>query len=234
MKRPVRPLAGSKAVSGRVPARAARKLGRPSKGHRRPYDIETVTDAAVRVFNRRGYEAASMEDVARETGLTKSSIYYHVSGKEELLARALERAFGRLLGVLEEPGAKAGAPLERLKHIVRRAVIITLGFVQEVELLQRIKGNTPTERQAMVRRRSFDREVGALVRQAAQAGEIRSDVDAGLLTRLMFGMSNSITQWYKPSGRLGIEQIADAVCEIVFEGIERAARLDSGRDNRDI
>jgi AcrR family transcriptional regulator len=224
MRRPVRPPTGAGTAGARIPPRTERRPGRPSKTHRRPYDIESVTDAAVRVFNRRGYEAASMEDVARETGLTKSSLYYHVSGKEELLARALERAFGRLLGILEEPGAKAGTPLERLKHIVRRAVIITLEFVQEVELLQRIKGNTPTERQAMERRRSFDREVAALVAQAAEAGEIRSDIDVGLLTRLVFGMSNSTTQWYKPAGRFDVEQIADRVCAVVFEGIERRPR----------
>src|SRR5690348_10289198 len=183
MKTPARPAVGSKRASASRPAAGTRKLGRPSKEHRAPYDIESVTDAAVRVFNRHGYEAASMEDVARETGITKSSLYYHVSGKEELLSRALERGFKWLLGVLDEPGAKSGTPLERLRHIVYRSDIITLQFVQEVELLQRVKGNTPTERRAMARRRRFDREVAALVRQAAAAGQIRRDVDAGLLTR---------------------------------------------------
>lgn len=219
MKERRRPSAGSKAAG----PRGARKIGRPSKQHRAPYDIEAVTNAAVRVFNRRGYEAASMEDVARETGITKSSLYYHVSGKEELLARALERGFKWLLGVLDEPGAKSGTPLERLRHIVYRSVIITLEFVQEVELLQRVKGNTPTERQAMARRRRFDREVGELVRQAAAAGQIHADLDAALLTRLIFGMGNSITQWYRREGRLGPEQIAQAMTRLVFEGIARTA-----------
>lgn len=196
-------------------------MGRPSKKEREPYDIDTVTQAAVRVFNRRGYEASSMQDVARETGISKSSLYYHVRGKEELLARALQRAFGVLLGVLDEPGAKAGTPLARLKHIVHRGVIITLEFVEEVELLQRIKGNTRAERQAMARRRRFDREIAALVEAAAAAGQIRSDIDAGLLTRLMFGMGNSITQWYRRNGKLKPGQIADAVSCLVFEGIER-------------
>ncbi|HVA41322.1 MAG TPA: helix-turn-helix domain-containing protein, partial [Candidatus Binataceae bacterium] len=76
MKSPARPSAGSKPAGPHRPPGGARKIGRPSKQHRAPYDIETVTDAAVRVFNRRGYEAASMEDVARETGITKSSLYY--------------------------------------------------------------------------------------------------------------------------------------------------------------
>jgi AcrR family transcriptional regulator len=227
MKKPARPTAGSKSAGPHgppPPSGGARKIGRPSRQHRAPYDIETVTNAAVRVFNRHGYEAASMEDVARETGITKSSLYYHVSGKEELLARALERAFKSLLGVLEEPGARNGTPLERLRHIVYRSVIITLEFAHEVELLQRVKGNTPTERQAMARRRRFDREVAALVRQATAARQIDTHVDAALLTRLIFGMGNSITQWYRHEGRLNPEQIAEAMTRLVFEGIVRDAQ----------
>ena len=73
----------------------------------------------------------------------------------------------------------------------------------------------------MARRRRFDREVTALVRHAIAAGEIQADIDAGLLTRLIFGMGNSITQWYRHEGRLRPEQIADAVSRLVFEGIAR-------------
>ncbi len=221
MKRRARPRAGSKAAAGVGSSPGARKIGRPPKHHRAPYDIESVTAAAVSVFNRRGYEAASMEDVARETGITKSSLYYHVSSKEELLSRALERAFKWLLGVLDEPGAQRGTPLERLRHIVYRGVIITLAFVQEVELLQRVKGNTPTERAAMMRRRRFDSEVAKIVREAIAAGEIDASIDARLLTRLIFGLGNSLTQWYRPEGRLKPEQIAEAVSHLIFSGIAR-------------
>ena len=221
MKRRARSPAGSKSAGVSRAASGARKIGRPPKHYRPPYDIESVTAAAVRVFNRCGYEAASMEDVARETGITKSSLYYYVSGKEELLSRALERAFKGLLGVLDEPGAQSGTPLERLRHIVYRGVIITLAFVQEVELLQRVKGNTPTEREAMTRRRRFDSEVAKIVREAIAAGQIDASIDARLLTRLIFGLGNSLTQWYRPEGRLRPEQIAEAVSHLIFSGIAR-------------
>lgn len=235
MKRPARPSGESKkaesksAGSDRRKPAGSRKIGRPSKKHRAPYDIEAVTNAAVRVFNRHGYEAASMEDVARETGIAKSSLYYHVAGKEELLARALERAFKWLLGILEEPSARSGTPLERLRHIVYRSVVVTLEFVQEVELLQRVKGNTPTERRAMAWRRRFDREVAALVRQAVAADQLAASVDAALTTRLIFGMGNSITQWYRREGELKPEQIADAVSRLIFQGIGKEIAREADR-----
>ena len=221
MKREARTSSEVTTVEGRRASRELKKPGRPAKGDRKPYDLEMVIDAAIQVFSRRGYEASSMEDVARETGLTKSSLYYHVASKEELLARALERAFAPLLAILDESEAKSGSPLARLRHIVYRSVNITLEFAQEVELLQRIKGNTGTERNGLEWRRRMDHAVAALVEQAAQAGEIRADIDPGLLTRLIFGMSNSITQWYRAKGSLGREEIAAAVLATVFEGLAK-------------
>src|SRR5580693_5835062 len=62
----------------------ARRRGRPG------YDLEAVLQAAVEVFNERGYDGASMEDLSRRLGIAKSGIYHHVSGKEELLRMALD------------------------------------------------------------------------------------------------------------------------------------------------
>jgi hypothetical protein len=71
----------------------------------------------------------------------------------------------------------------------------------------------------MGRRRRFDREVAALVREAAATGQIHRSADAALLTRLIFGMGNSITQWYRREGPLKPEQIAEAMSRLIFEGI---------------
>ena len=59
---------------------------------RKPYDIDSLTDVALRVFAERGYDGATMDDVARAAGITKAGIYHHVTGKEALLARGLDRA----------------------------------------------------------------------------------------------------------------------------------------------
>ena len=56
----------------------------------------------VGVFNERGYEAASMEDLAKASGFTKSIFYHHVSGKEELLRMAVDRALDALSAALDE------------------------------------------------------------------------------------------------------------------------------------
>ena len=178
-----------------------------------------IETAALRVFTRRGYEAASIQDIAREAGLSKSSVYHHVASKEKLLSHALERAFKSLGAALDDPAVLKAAPLDALRTAFERAVTVTLKYHQEVDLLQRIKGNSPVERDALARRRKADTVFTMLVRNAIRAGELRDDIDPRLITRLMLGMSNSITQWYQPGGKLSPEQIAAAAVDVVFAGL---------------
>jgi AcrR family transcriptional regulator len=187
---------------------------------RRPYDIDSVTDVAFAIFAERGFDAASMEDVARAAGITKASIYHHVPSKEALLARGLERALSALFAVLDEPPATGSSARARLTAIVRRVAEITMSMRAEVSVLFRVRGNSVTERGAMERRRDFDHRVADLVREAQAAGEVRKDIDPALIVRLIFGMSNSVVEWYRPAGRTPAAAIAEAIEQIAFKGID--------------
>jgi AcrR family transcriptional regulator len=195
-------------------------LGRPSARERRPYNSDAILDLAVRVFLERGYDGASLDDIARAAGITKASIYYHVRSKEELLARGVGRAFEALYAVLDEPVAKSGSAAERLRHIVRRTIEITVAMLPEVALLLRVRGNTRAERRIVERRREFDHLIARCVARAQRAGDLRRDVDPRLATRLLFGMLNSITEWYRPEGELDADGIAEAVFKIAFDGLQ--------------
>lgn len=186
---------------------------------RRPYDLDALTSVALRVFAERGYDGATMDDVATAAGITKAAIYHHVSGKEALLARGLERALDALFGTLEEAGAREGLAIDRLRYIVRRVAELALIVSPELSVLVRVRGNSETERRAIVRRRAFDRTVTELVVEAQGAGAVDGCLDASLTVRLIFGMCNSLVEWYRPRGKLGSFSIAEAVVTLVFEGI---------------
>src|SRR4051812_49906316 len=75
---------------------APRRRGRPGN------DLDTVLAAAVRLFNARGYDATSMFDIAESLGITKSSVYHHINGKEHLLQLAVDRALDGLFEAADE------------------------------------------------------------------------------------------------------------------------------------
>ncbi|OIK28634.1 TetR/AcrR family transcriptional regulator [Streptomyces malaysiense] len=187
------------------------------------YTPESLLSVAVQVFNQRGYDGTSMEHLSRAAGISKSSIYHHVSGKEELLKRAVSRALDALFAILEEPAAREGQAVRRLEHVVRRMVEVLIAELPYVTLLLRVRGNTATERWALERRRDFDHRVAELLKAAAADGDVRPDVEVRLATRLVFGMINSIVEWYRPEARgASGREVADAVVQLVFSGLRRA------------
>ncbi|MET8693867.1 TetR family transcriptional regulator [Streptomyces sp. SID2999] len=184
------------------------------------YTPETLLSVAVGVFNERGYDGTSMEHLSRAAGISKSSIYHHVSGKEELLRRAVSRALDGLFAILDEEHARVGRPVDRLEHVVRRMVEVLIAELPYVTLLLRVRGNTEAERWALERRRDFDHRVADLLRAAAEDGDVRGDVEVRLATRLVFGMINSIVEWYRPETRgASGREVADAVVRLVFAGL---------------
>ena len=193
------------------PARTRR--GRP--GH----SLDSLLDTAVAVFNERGYDATSMEELATRLGVTKSAIYHHVSGKVELLRLALDRALDALFAVTEEPGATSGPAIDRLEHVVRGSVRVLTEQLPFVTLLLRVRGNSPVEEAALARRREFDRGVTDLVRAAEEEGGVRPDVDPAVTSRLLFGTVNSLTEWYRPDGGLSADDLADALVATTFQGL---------------
>jgi hypothetical protein len=57
------------------------------------------------------------------------------------------------------------------------------------------------------------------MRSAQRQRDLRADIDPRLATRLLFGMLNSITEWYRPGGELDAPEVAEAVFRIAFEGM---------------
>ncbi len=191
----------------------ARRRGRP--GH----DVASVLAASVEVFNERGYDGTSMEDLSARLGIGKSSIYHHVQSKEQLLSLALDHALTGLENASEEIRGSDGPAVERLESLLRRSIAVLIDRLPYVTLLLRVRGNSTVERQALARRRRIDHLVTDLVREAAGDGALRPDLDPAVVARLLFGTVNSLTEWLKPTSKHTATELGDAVCRVVFDGL---------------
>jgi AcrR family transcriptional regulator len=198
-------------VSKSAASESSVRRGRPG------YDQAQVLEIAVQVFNEQGYDATSVAALATRLGLSKSALYHHFESKEALLAVALNVALDGLEGALVDAGE--GTARDRLEHVLHGAVLVLVDKLAYVTLLLRVRGNSDVERAALERRRAFDREVTALVRAAQSEGSVRDDIAPPVATRLLFGMVNSIVEWYRPSGEEGAQELARDVLRVVFDGL---------------
>jgi AcrR family transcriptional regulator len=195
--------------------------GQPRRGRGRPgYDQATVLRRAIDLFNRKGYEGTSVADLAAELGFSKSAIYHHVPSKTYLLTQALDLALDELTQIIEDAGdASRGTAYERLRSVVRRSVEVLVADQPAVTLLLRVRGNSDVEVEALRRRRWIDTRLAELVRAAAAEGAIRDDLPPDLVSRLIFGMVNSLVEWYRPDGALTAADVASAITAIAFDGL---------------
>ena len=196
--------------------------GQPPARRGRPgYDQETVLRRAVELFNRQGYDATSIGDLARELGLSKSAIYHHVDSKEQLLSAALDEALDELTSAVDEAlDRSSGATADvRLQQVVQRSVRILVEHRPAVTLLLRVHGNSEVEVAALRRRRRLDERLAGLVAEAAAEGAVRSDVAPELISRLLFGLVNSLVEWYRPEGPVDVDTLARSIAVLAFDGL---------------
>jgi AcrR family transcriptional regulator len=192
-----------------------RRRGRP--GH----DLESVLAASVAAFTEQGFDATSMDDLARRLGISKSAVYHHVPSKDALLGIALDRALTGLEQVAEEARGAGVPAIERLEMLLRDSVRILVERLPYVTLLLRVHGNSAVERDALARRRRLDRLSSELVREAIAQGDLRPEADPLITSRLLFGMVNSLTEWLRPGVRHDAAALADAVARLAFDGLRR-------------
>lgn len=196
----------------------------PVRRGRPGYDREQMLASAVRVFNELGYDATSVAVLTERLGLSKAALYHHFDSKEQVLDASLERALGSLEAVLDTDEAMSGSAIDRLAAVLRGAVAVLVAELPHVTLLLRVRGNSEVERRALTRRRAFDQRIAALVRHAQREGSVRSDIEASVAARLLFGTVNSIVEWYRPGGPEGADRLADDVVAVALDGLRTAGR----------
>jgi TetR/AcrR family transcriptional regulator len=102
---------------------------------------DRILVAAMAEFGTRGYEATSLDDLARELGIRKQTILYWFPSKEALLEAVVDRCAAEVTGRLERGLAQAGEGFERVDAIVRVMFRLAarhptmLGFLREVTRL---------------------------------------------------------------------------------------------------
>lgn len=182
--------------------------------------LQSIVDLAAELFFRHGYEGTSMQDVADAAGLHKSSLYHHVRSKVELLEIISTSALDSLFVSIDEAVASAVTPGEQIVAIFDGAARLALSDVRPISIVLHLNEDVGVGEQVWARRREYDRRVAELMRAAQLGGEVRKDIEALLLTRLVLGMINWVTEWYRPGkGRYDTDEVTRSLTAFVRQGI---------------
>jgi TetR/AcrR family transcriptional regulator, cholesterol catabolism regulator len=182
---------------------------------------EKLVDAAVELFASKGFNGTSIRDIAKLTGMTISNIYYHYGSKEGLLVAILERATRQIVGSLNPVVEMDLEPLERFKLLLRTHfdLLVNVGR-READILF-------LEEEHVSRfRKPFQIDLMNMYRkelETLQAMGYVKKVNITVLAFNIFGVINWHLRWYKPDGKMSLDQVADEMVDFVLYGMSGQA-----------
>lgn len=163
-----------------------------------------VLAAAARLYAARGYRATSMNDLAREVGLSKPALYHYVSSKEQVLSELYAdvlldntAAVARIVATTSDPlDALRAVIVQRVAYTCEHQALLTVFFQEEGHL-------PPAERDRVLdARRTYDDAVAAIVERAVADGRLVLNAGPRVYVNTVIGAANWVYKWYDPDGRL--------------------------------
>lgn len=180
---------------------------------------EAVLRAAAQIFNEKGFQNTSLDEVAQRLNVTKPTLYYYVRSKDEILFECVKIGLTMVQESIQEVEVQGGSALDKLRAAMRRyAQIVTMDFGRCLILVG--EDPLPAESQVKLRRikADIDAEFRRLIEQAVAEGDLRP-CDPKIAAFTIAGALSWIARWYKPSGPLRPDDIADQSITLLLTGL---------------
>lgn len=179
---------------------------------------------AALTFLHNGYDATSMSQIAERCGMTKPGLYYHFKGKQDLLYAIMIHAMDLLEERTMAAMLAAATHAEQLRAILHSHVRL----ITELEdgaltvLVVTARNSLRPEDRRMIEQRvqSYTGWIRATLEGLRSEGRLR-EVDSAVATASLLGLMVWTSRWYRQSGRLSGDDVADQVAELGIASVLR-------------
>jgi AcrR family transcriptional regulator len=176
---------------------------------------DAIVAAAAHLYARRGFQGASVSDLAAACGTSKALIYHYFPSKDDILYEVMA---SHLVALVEAADAVSqGSATERLRALTLEYMRLYAGAQDSQKVLLNELGNLAPERRAEVvaKQRRIIAVVEALVRDIRPGSKPLTLP----LTMLFFGMINWTHTWFRPEGEVSPEALAELAVDLMLNGL---------------
>jgi AcrR family transcriptional regulator len=179
-----------------------------------------ILEAAAQIFSEKGYHAASMQDIAQAVNLQKSSLYHHISGKQEILFELLDQALDILIGRIGAVVSLPKPPEEKLQLAMQVYLqsLIDQRDLSAVLLFEHRSLGDELKTRHLPRRDRFEGLWRDLIVEGAADGTFDCE-DPAQAARALLGVMNWTITWFRVEGPLTGREIADQYAGLFLGGL---------------
>jgi TetR/AcrR family transcriptional regulator, fatty acid metabolism regulator protein len=196
---------------------------------RRPRDerVADIMREARRMFCERGYADSSTADIAARAGVVEGTLYRYFPSKRHLLLRVVEAFYEDIFADYERELQGVRGTWNRLRFLVWKHLSVLHGEPAMCRLIVHELRPSPEYRRSSVYRlnQRYTEHALAVVREGIASGELEARVPLRIVRDMIFGGTEHHTWAYlRGEGQFSPEEAADALTDLIYQGLARAAR----------
>jgi len=184
--------------------------------------LREICRVAARVFYDKGYDGASMQDIAKAVGLTKAGLYHHVGSKDRLLYEIMNYGMDILDEMVLRKVKDIADPREKLRQtIVGHIDLIVRARDQEITVIlhenRSLRG--ALRKKINARKRDYIHYLEGLIARVQERSGATPMLSPPLAAFALLGMVNWLYQWYHQQGPVKQAELTQAYVDFFFRGL---------------
>lgn len=191
----------------------------------RPSQREQILVEASRLFSKKGYHATTIREIAQNRGILSGSLYAHIASKEDLLFEIVDDGADAFLSAIASVSQSDRPPIDKLRmalcahiQVIAERMDAATVFFHEWEALSEER-----RRLIQAKRDKYEAHWNAILEEGMADGSM-SMADPKFVRLMLLSVANWLYNWYRPSGPLAPEEIADRFIQILVNGIENPGK----------
>lgn len=181
---------------------------------------EQILQVSAKLFREKGYEAASMRDIAKELGIEAASLYSHIKSKDELLVTICFRMADELIKAIDEVNDVYFNAEEKLASAIKNHVKIMTGDLDASSVFIREWRRLPKEKlDEFIKLRNKYEEGFTQILINGENENVFDAPDKKFAVLTILSTVNWITEWYSPKGNMTPDEISEHLYRFITTGL---------------
>jgi TetR/AcrR family transcriptional regulator, cholesterol catabolism regulator len=184
--------------------------------------LREICRIAAQVFYEKGYDGASMQDIAEAVKLTKAGLYHHVGSKDRLLFEIMN--YG--MDILDESVLEKVKPIEDPKEKLRQTIMGHIDLVvraRDLEITVILHENRSLKgalrKKINARKKAYIHYLEDLIAQVQDQSGHERLISPALAAFNLLGIINWLYQWFRPEGPITQDELTRGCVEFFFRGL---------------
>jgi AcrR family transcriptional regulator len=182
-----------------------------------------IIHAAAVVFRDRGYDVATLRDIAAALNTDRASLYYYFGSKDELLQEIVRDVLANDVQIAETVKRSKASTPDKIRTLIESMVVSYADNYPHIAVYMEDMGRIARQdsewaRDVVARTRRYEQLVRSILNEGRRDGTLRTDLPAELCSLALFGMINWMHRWYRPGGKWSSKKIASTFTELFING----------------